>query len=110
MKSPSVSVKKSASVLTQVPVTAGKQSFRIDIGVPAAKLAIEVTGRGKFGESSTSAYGVADRFVARQQMLEAADWRVINITYDQAKKLTPLMGQATCVFNCAIATIMPHAR
>ena len=24
-------------------------------------------------------------------MLEAADWRVINITYDQAKKLTPLM-------------------
>ena len=84
-------VRKPSSVLTQVPVTAGKQNFRIDIGVPAAKLAIEVTGRGKFGESSTSAYEVADRFVARQQMLEAADWRVINITYDQAKKLTPLM-------------------
>lgn len=86
-------VKDSSLIATQIPVLVRGHKFRIDVGVPAVQLAIEVTGLGKFGDTNTAAHEVAGRFVHRQQMLESVGWRVVNITYEQAKALPELMAR-----------------
>lgn len=73
---------------SQHPVQAAGTTVFIDLAIPDHQVAVEVTGRGKFGASSDSAHEVAERFVSRQQALTDSGWRFLNITYDQA--LRPL--------------------
>ena len=75
---------------TQTPVTAHGRSRNLDITLPKYRVAIETTGLGKYGDTSTSAHAVATAAVIRQQELEDVDWRFINVAYEQTLNLARL--------------------
>ena len=96
-------------VTTQVPVRTGASVIRIDLGVPSVKLALELSGRGKFGTTSSTGAQVADRFLVRQQMLEASGWHVRNFTYGQTKHLASFLHILNDIFSeHRIATRPPN--
>lgn len=103
-------VKDNHQISTQIPVTMGRHRFRIDVGIPSVKLAIEATGKGKFGDTSATAYEVASKFLSRQQALESLGWRVVNVTYEQAKALPTLMSLLRDVLSEeGIPTTVPNS-
>ena len=72
----------------------GRRRF-VDIAIPERRVAIEVSGFGKFGDSSASAHQVAAAAVKRQQDLEDLGWHIVNITYQQARDVEGLVNYLT---------------
>lgn len=79
-----------SDLVTQYRVPKGDGWIYIDLALPKHKVGVEVSGYGKFGDTSGSARGVARDFMARQRSLEENGWRILNITYEEAKHLKSL--------------------
>ncbi len=79
-------------VETQYMEKSGGSVFYMDIALPEVRVAIEVTGVSKFGETESDARRVGVSFVKRQQLLTDSGWQFIHVTYDQAKNLRGLVS------------------
>ena len=80
------------SIQSQRAFSANGRHRFVDIAIPEARVAIEVSGFGKFGDSSAEAHRVASAAVERQQDLEDLGWRIVNVSYEQATDIENLVS------------------
>ncbi len=72
---------------TQYELHTGAATYFIDVALPRYRIAFEVAGYGKFGESGDSGRKVGQKLLARQQALADLGWRAINVTYEETSRL-----------------------
>ncbi len=81
---------RAVPVISQFPVAHRGGTYFLDLALPEQRVAFEVSGYGKFGNTEASAWETGRKLLSRQQDLQDLGWDIINLTYDRVRRLPHL--------------------